>query len=122
MNQYGIRVVSAREPTSVVLDNIAHERLRQIDKWGVQDHPHVAEPGQGGVYDTMMRIYTAYNDGNDQPGWDTILLEELYEALTALAQGDISEGRTELVQVAAVATAWIEQIDRDNEPRRRLAN
>jgi hypothetical protein len=45
---------------------------------------------------------------SDEASWLTILLEEVFEAA---GEEDISRLRTELVQVAAVAVAWIEDID-----------
>lgn len=41
--------------------------------------------------------------------WTAILLEEVFEAL---AEGDPAGLRKELVQVAAVAVQWVEEIDR----------
>ncbi len=41
--------------------------------------------------------------------WAHILTEEFYEAM---AEEDQARLRAELIQVAAVAVAWIEQIDR----------
>lgn len=80
-----------------ILSDIDNERLRQLEKWGVQRHP--------------------------APVWMTILTEEVGEAARAIMDhtyekvkpsrvenpGDL---RAELVQVAAVAVAWIEDLDR----------
>lgn len=79
-----------------VLHGIDCERDSQDEKWGVQDH--------------------------DDTIWMTILAEEIGEAAQEVLQrrfGDEAKGhgdlRSELVQIAAVATAWIECIDRDDE-------
>lgn len=48
-----------------------------------------------------------------RPSWALILLEEVSEAVEAI--GDATALRAELVQVAAVATAWAEAIDRRQE-------
>jgi hypothetical protein len=69
-----------------VVELIKIERARQDAKWGVQDH--------------------------DAPYWLGILVEEVGE----LAK-DIIEHRgiyLELVQVAAVAVAWLENLERIN--------
>lgn len=65
---------------------IAAEREAQDQKWGVQDH-------------TPDR-------------WLTILGEEYGEACKAVLEHDTEGYRTELIQVAAVAMAMIESLDR----------
>lgn len=85
------------------------EQLRQIDKWGFQHH----YDGTGGRNarknaDNARLICDAeHKAGNGT--WRTILLEEVYEALAEKPDSD--ELRTELVQVAAVALSWIDDID-----------
>ena len=73
-----------------VLDDVARERIKQDRKWGVQDR--VA--------------------GH----WLTILMEEVGEVCEEILNKQNSDSgiREELVQVAAVAIAWIENIDREN--------
>jgi len=44
--------------------------------------------------------------------WEMILLEEVWEAL---AETDPVKLRAELIQVAAVAVAWVEDIDSRHE-------
>lgn len=80
-------------PTDEVLDHVAAERERQDEKWGEQNH-----------LDWV---------------WNAILMEEVGEAaeeVLTTAFGAAAKGhgdlRSELVQVAAVAVAWIEAIDR----------
>ena len=93
-----------------VLAEIANERLDQDIKWGEQNHPD-------GTYDTSTRKiardaarqrcddFARHGAGT----WEHILMEETMEAF---AEPDPIKLRTELVQVAAVAVAWIEAIDR----------
>jgi NTP pyrophosphatase (non-canonical NTP hydrolase) len=69
-----------------VLDEVRAERERQDRKWGEQNHP----------LDT----------------WMTVLMEEVGEAAQDVLKGRTPELRKELVQVAAVAVAAIEFIDR----------
>jgi len=73
--------------------DILHERTLQDKKWGEQNH--------------------------DDFTWLTVLSEEVGEVAKASLHdkfGGIEAGnvRNELVQVAAVALAWIECIDRRN--------
>ena len=70
--------------TDSVLELIAGERKRQIAKWGEQIHTN----GQ----------------------WLLILTEELGEASKALLTGNCLSGAEELIQAAAVLTAWIEDM------------
>lgn len=61
------------------------ERIKQDAKWGIQDH--------------------------DAKGWLPILTEEVGEAAKAMNENDPGL-REELIQVAAVAMAWVEAMDR----------
>lgn len=91
------------------LADIADERERQDDTWGEQNH----EDGTGGKYDVILRD-AARNACQREaeaghPTWRSILFEEVAEAF---AETDPAKLRAELVQVAAVAAAWIEAMDR----------
>lgn len=96
-----------------ILDDVALERVNQIEKWGPQDHR--SHYDQTSI--TRARANASYwkqvNDAREESpnptSWDGILLEEVYEAI---AETDEAKIREELVQVAAVAAAWIEAIDR----------
>ncbi|MDT0409916.1 MULTISPECIES: hypothetical protein [Streptomyces] len=97
-------------PTSGrVLGEIAAERAAQDARWGEQAHPD----GTGlPIYQHSARRYRDHADRAAASGhlaWRDVLLEEIHEAL---AESDAARLRAELVQVAAVATAWIEAIDR----------
>lgn len=112
-----------------VLREIAEERARQDAKWGEQNHPNgtgehttpVAEIVRGkgnAIVNYHYALGLAYQaktatDQHAKEGTVTyadILLEEVFEAL---AESDPAALRAELVQVAAVAVAWVEKIDRD---------
>ncbi|MDC1285225.1 hypothetical protein N8Z33_00900 [Flavobacteriaceae bacterium] len=69
-----------------ILQEIKKERAQQDAKWGTQDH----HPFK----------------------WGAILSEEVGETLSAVLEDDMVNYREELVQVAAVAVAMIESIDR----------
>lgn len=72
-------------------------------------HPNVDAPelrkGLRGAHSLMAVAYQATNA--DTPTWETILLEEVEEALAA---PDAASRRAELVQVAAVCVRWIEEL------------
>lgn len=95
--------------SAATLEEVSHERGRQVAKWGEQNHPD----GTGYAYlreqaaKARHECQVAAADG--RVTWRLILREEYREAL---AETDPERLRTELVQVAAVAAAWIEAIDR----------
>lgn len=95
------------DETYYPLEDIFNERQRQLSKWGIQSHPD----GTGAFKPerTRFRELTDERTEKGQLLWWHILLEEVYEAL---AEEDTDALREELVQVAAVAVAWIEDIDR----------
>jgi hypothetical protein len=91
-----------------VLAEITAERQRQDARWGEQNHPD----GTGLWYAAQAeyertRTNNAAADGNLT--FRHVLAEEVAEAF---AESDPAALRAELVQVAAVAAAWIEAIDR----------
>lgn len=113
----------ARKSWATVAREVWDERVRQLDKWGVQRHADLwLEEGFSMVKpaditkDEWTYAETAdwlrdqcdlYHDlGEDS--WDLILLEEVFEAL---AEDDHDRLRAELVQVAAVVFAWIDDLD-----------
>jgi len=65
---------------------IQEERARQDRVWGQQDH--------------------------DDLYWFAILMEEVGEVAKALVKGKPTETRVELIQVSAVAVAWLESTER----------
>jgi hypothetical protein len=96
-------------PDAPVLADVQAERERQDAKWGEQNHPD----GTGlPVYQHSARRYRDHADRAAASGvlaWRDVLLKEVHEAL---AEADPAKLRAELVQVAAVAVAWIAAIDR----------
>ncbi|WP_186319237.1 hypothetical protein [Streptomyces sp. SAJ15] len=92
------------------------ERAAQDRKWGEQNHPN----GTGPRHELLELVSTSLaahdareicqrNAAAGTVTWRDILTEEVCEALT---EDDPAALRTELVQVAAVAFAWIAAIDR----------
>jgi hypothetical protein len=92
-----------------VLALVAEERARQLEKWGPQRHRDI-EPSMATHYveqETQLKLLNDYKARKGSPSWDTILLEEVYEAFTA---GTVEDRIKELTEVAAVAVAWIEDL------------
>ena len=92
-----------------VVAEVEVERYRQHEKWGEQNHPD----GTGDDMRTLMA--EAAQEACDQAAKNgTItychILEE--EVAEAFAESDPAKLRAELIQVAAVAVAWAEAIDR----------
>jgi hypothetical protein len=90
-------------------EEVDAERQRQLAKFGDQHHPD----GTGlPVYQHSANRYRDHADRAAASGvlaWRDVLQEEVYEAL---AESDPDRLRAELIQVAAVAVAWVEAIDR----------
>jgi NTP pyrophosphatase (non-canonical NTP hydrolase) len=81
----GMKIIRKLTPTFwEIMQLIATERQRQITKWGQQTHT------------------------DDR--WLLILLEELGEVSKAILEVNYTSSIEELVQAAAVITAWIEDI------------
>ena len=100
--------------TSEILFEVWEERQRQNERFGEQNHPDSDEDDRK-AYEHEAIVWKRINDYRAKAGtlkWDGILLEEVYEAL---AESDPAKLREELVQVAAVAVAQIEDIDRRAE-------
>lgn len=98
--------------TDRVLSEVRYERNKQDAKWGQQNHAHgTGRPDDEWVADATRKLCdSAFADGRGS--WRYILNEEVAEAY---AETSLDGLRTELVQVAAVAVAWIEAIDRELE-------
>ncbi|GAA0738534.1 hypothetical protein Drose_04465 [Dactylosporangium roseum] len=94
---------------SRVYGDIARERAAQDAKWGEQNHPDgTAGPGRRAAA-RSAKLWTNSQAAERTLAWADVLEEEVAEAL---AEDDPAKLRAELVQVAAVAAAWIEAIDR----------
>lgn len=91
--------------------DVLNERDRQEAKFGPLHYPDGT--GRPGDDETVKRLKAACKANTPaEDNWRDILAEEVAEAF---AETDRSKLRTELVQVAAVAQAWVEDIDRDGE-------
>lgn len=92
----------------VILIEIRDERFRQKVRWGEQNYPDGTSIDNKFIAD-VMRERCEENAKNNKTTFMDILTEEVYEAF---AESDPVKLRKELIQVAAVAVAWIEAIDR----------
>lgn len=72
-----------------IIDAVLAERTRQDGKWG----------GTPGI------------DRTDDVTYAAVLGEEFGEVCQAWLERDVENLRTELIQVAAVAIAWVEELD-----------
>lgn len=93
-----------------VLGEVGNERDRQDDKWGeIRDFPDgTGSPDQVANANTSrVACDIAFKLGVGT--WENIFTEEVDEAL---AESDPQRLRVELLQVAAVAVAWAQAIDR----------
>lgn len=111
--------------TTSVLEEVRAERHRQDTKWGQQNPPdldpvlverrvpparHAEKYGIPTAAVARLHTETAMKDG--RLTWGHILTEEHAEVIEAAAENELSAMRMELIQVAAVAVAWVEAIDR----------
>lgn len=112
-------ILARPPPTQSVLYEVAGERTRQDAKWGVQNHPDLppfeearATPnawfGLPSADDARDACEAAFSRGRGS--YAHIFVEEVCEAVEAAY--DPAKLREELIQVAAVAVAWVECIDR----------
>jgi hypothetical protein len=103
------------------LKAVADERARQDEKWGpVQDHPDII-PGMKNYHygiptaDAAKRT-TDMRAKYGSLSYTDILVEEVCEAIEEASNGDRAALRTELIQVAAVAVKWVENLDAAEGP------
>lgn len=113
--------------TDLVLDAVALERLSQYEKWGEQNHPDVDQVllnRPGGC--TPGRMAEEYEippaprakalcrmaGATTGDTWAHILVEEVAESIEAATLMDKAALKAELIQVAAVAVAWVEKLMR----------
>jgi hypothetical protein len=100
------RHLDSRSP---VLAEVADERARQDAKWGEQNHPN-GTGGPGRIASAnAARLACQWSAERGEVTYLDILNEEVAEAF---AEDDPAALRVELIQVAAVAVAWVEAIDR----------
>lgn len=96
-------------PDAAILAEVQAERGRQDARWGEQNH----NDGTGSLTQVIeadkAREGCKAAFGRGDGTWMHVLIEEVFEAF---AEEDPVKLRAELVQVSAVAAAWIAAIDR----------
>lgn len=95
-----------------VLKEVGIERYLQDRKWGEQNHPDGTSESAFEFQREAAKLVCDRNFQNKCSSWVDILREEVYEAFCEVDQLKL---RAELIQVAAVAVAWIECIDRNRD-------
>jgi hypothetical protein len=95
-----------------IFEEIKAERRRQDEKWGEQNHPMLPELFSLDGCRRSMEVLKRENELASKRGkncWYHILAEE---ALEVFAETEPEKQRAEMIQVAAVAVAIIECLDR----------
>lgn len=100
------------ELTQSVLADVLAERRRQVEHWGDQARLRngTGQSLQLFGWDPAALAKAARQRVSRRRDWFSILLEGVFEAL---GESDRAKLRTEVLQVAAVAVAWIEKLDRE---------
>lgn len=91
-----------------VLRDVIDERSRQTIKWGVQKYPDGTGKPTSRTYEEAAKALNDYDKEHNETNWARILEEEFWEALATTNPKSLRE---ELIQVAAVAVAWVEDLD-----------
>ncbi|GHH30037.1 NUDIX hydrolase [Streptomyces rubradiris] len=96
-------------PDAPILGEIQAERARQDAKWGEKNHPDGTGNKSQQDRAEAARRWCESAFGSGYGTWADILTEEVAEAEAERVPARL---RAELIQVAAVAVAWIGAIDR----------
>lgn len=95
--------------TLSVLERVAAERQRQLEKWGHQNHADgTRSSSDDAVHADLYRGITEELARDGRLTWRAVLKEEVAEAF---AESDPGKLVTELIQVMAVCSAWIEDVE-----------
>lgn len=109
MYEYEIRDLNYRYAD--IWTEVFDQLERQVRKWGIQDHPDGTMASAFSLAGAEQAKETCeWMRENGDLAWIHILDEEVLEAFAE--NPGTEELRNELIQVAAVAVAWIENIDR----------
>lgn len=126
-----VQLIAQRAPWRATCDrvliDVVIERAAQEAKWGEQNHPSFSAVERT-AYAKQIATMSAdaakgecdrlHSEG--QGSYHLILREEFLEA--AAERDDPVKLRTELIQAAAVAVAWVECIDRREARRQQVAD
>lgn len=99
---------SLRPSQDICNRDVIRERWAQLKKWGRQSLPDGTgyEGADWGAIAGRVDCNMAF--GRGEGTWRHVLAEEFYEALAETEYGPL---RAELVQIAAVAISWVEDLD-----------
>jgi hypothetical protein len=104
-------------PLIGLYNDLEAERWRQLKTWGAQSHPDgTGHPGDRALADFYRKLCDAQFE-HGEGTWRHILAEEVAEAF---AESERPLLRKELIEVATVALAWVQDLDEragDREPR-----
>jgi len=94
-----------------IFEEIRAERKRQDEKWGEQNHPMLGTNAGDLTRDDLKKVLEELKKMNEteMKNWLNILDEEVCEAFL---ETEPEKQREEMLQVAAVAVAIIECLDR----------
>lgn len=99
----------ASAETLSVLERVAAERQRQLEKWGYQNHADGTNTSSDdAAHADLYREIVERLAREGRLTWRAILKEEVAEAFAETAPDKLV---AELVQVAAICSAWIEDIE-----------
>ena len=128
---YPAPFISPLSERDLILGEVGIERTAQDAQWGEQNHSSGTGPTTPPLWRSRLNAAMTARELAEQATsscdsaadrgdltWTDILLEETFEAL---AENEGDNLREELIQVAAVAVAWIECIDRRNIEREESA-
>lgn len=108
-----------------IMQAIERERERQDVKWGEQNHKDgtgssyqppfdLKQPWKYSHLTIMLKRRVDRLQAEGHPLWSLILLEEVFEALSAETEEDLYD---ELVQTAAVIVQWLAALQRRRDAR-----
>lgn len=110
-----------------ILKDILKEREHQIDLFGVSSHPDIPDwlenkpvkAAQEFEIPTSDRARFKCENAFDlhDGSYSHILIEEVSEVIEKACMGHTKDLRKELIQVATVAMAWIEDLDNQEKNR-----
>src|SRR3546814_4647646 len=101
----------------VIMASIREDRKRQLEKWGVQRHPDGTGAASANMIAEQWKALCDANHADGKDDWMTIAAEEFFEAA---AETDKRRLFDEVVQMAAVFTAWGEDLIKQVREEKKL--
>lgn len=107
-----------RTPTDDVLMDVARERQRQRDRFGLQSYPDTSETPTLVLDELEAKMLCIEAQQSGMLSWTHLLGEDVAEAISEAMAGRPDLLRDALIETAATCCAWVEALDR----RKRLAD